>query len=298
MPLTIKSAVINYKDPDTGDYVEVNAVGDTAHVTDVQVNGTSVVTDNVANVPMATSNILGVVKPSNSGIQVNSNGQIFTKKATSSLIKSGENSYDVICPYNQHESVFYALAKLAGADMKNSSNSVGEFTDEAKIAIQKMLGLYEAPWELIKNGTFTNETETYFDISTDNNGSPFELTDCRIMISLPQQDNEASIGAYGRIKFYYDDNANDACYISAWTQAPGGTAKGGTAEIIQEGGMIIRHYTNGNTSGNSPSILANNAFEPGMNSQWQLTKKTYTKIRIDAVKGTCNYYLFGKRKWE
>ena len=111
-------------------------------VHDVQVNGSSVTQDGVANVPKATSNTLGVVRPSNSGIQVNSNGQIFTKKATSSIIKEGNNNYDPIVAYNQHESTFYGLAKAAGdTTQSQSNNAVGTYTDEAKAAIKSMIGV-------------------------------------------------------------------------------------------------------------------------------------------------------------
>ena len=37
--------------------------------------------------------------------------------------------------------MFYGLAKIAGTDMKSSNNAVGTYTDEAKGAIQNMLGI-------------------------------------------------------------------------------------------------------------------------------------------------------------
>lgn len=68
-------------------------------------------------------------------------GLLTVAKATDANIKSGTNIYSPIVPSNQHKSVFYALAKLAGADMKKSSNAVGTYTAEAKAAIQSMLGV-------------------------------------------------------------------------------------------------------------------------------------------------------------
>lgn len=67
---------------------------------------------------------------------------IIINRAGSSQVKGGTALYMPIVPANQHESTFYGLAKAAGADMKNSSNAVGTYTDEAKTAINKMIGSY------------------------------------------------------------------------------------------------------------------------------------------------------------
>ena len=111
---------------------------------DVQINGTSVVEDGVANIPKATNGNFGVTKFNGDyGISANSSWDTpRINKASAALIKGGEQTYVPIVPANQHESAFYGLAKAAGADMKNSSNAVGTYTDEAKTAINKMIGSY------------------------------------------------------------------------------------------------------------------------------------------------------------
>ena len=43
----------------------------------------------------------------------------------------------------QHKSTFYGLAKAAGADEKNSTLPVGQYTDNAKASIKAMLGIQD-----------------------------------------------------------------------------------------------------------------------------------------------------------
>lgn len=148
-------------------------------VQDVQVNGTSILENGVANVPVASENEYGVVKVNNagglSGIRLE-NGTLKTIPVTSAAVKAGNGNWVQIVPSHQHESTFYGLTKAAGVDMASSANPVGTYTDEAKIAIQKMLGIYEAPWELIADETLT-EDATSFIINVDSNGLPFQLID-------------------------------------------------------------------------------------------------------------------------
>ena len=108
-------------------------------VSDVQVNGTSVVSQGVANVPVAGSSTLGVIKIGN-GLILNSSNQIQVDPAGDSQIKAGTASSAFITPYRQEKSVFYGLAKAAGADMKDiSSTTVGVYPEAQKSAISEML---------------------------------------------------------------------------------------------------------------------------------------------------------------
>lgn len=109
-------------------------------VQDVQLNGTSILNNGVANVPMASTNSLGVVGIGSAfGIKVNENGRLYLDSAGVNAVKSGNVPYSPITVMNQHQSVFYGLAKAAGADMASSSNPVGQFTDDAKSKISDML---------------------------------------------------------------------------------------------------------------------------------------------------------------
>ena len=108
-------------------------------VNDVQINGLSVMSDGVANVPIASSSNLGVSKCSSSfGINARADGYLNIVSANSTAIKNGDAMYLPVTTTCQHESAFYGLAKVAGHDEKDSTLAVGEYTDEARTAIQNM----------------------------------------------------------------------------------------------------------------------------------------------------------------
>lgn len=108
-------------------------------VQDVQVADVSVLSDGVANVPAASSSAPGVVRVnSNYGFEMDGTAIRF-KNASDVQLKAGTNQYRTISPSTQHQAAFYGLAKAAGSDEKNSVLPVGEYTDEAKTAIQTML---------------------------------------------------------------------------------------------------------------------------------------------------------------
>ena len=110
---------------------------------DVQVNGTSVVENGVANIPIASSNgVLGVIYPDTTyGTGVNASGRLFVQKSSASQIKGGAQDFNPIVPLTQHTSVYYGLAKLAGVDLASGSDTVGVYPANAKTAIQTMLGV-------------------------------------------------------------------------------------------------------------------------------------------------------------
>ena len=108
-------------------------------VNDVQINGTSIVQNGVANVPLATKNNIGVEKI---GFGLQSYYGISISSAATSKIKTGSEQFEPITPRYQHASTFYGLAKASGDTTQSaSSNAVGNYTDEAKAKIQTMLGI-------------------------------------------------------------------------------------------------------------------------------------------------------------
>ena len=119
------------------------AVDLSGYLTDVQIDGTSIVNNGIAEMPITGTNVLGVVKTHpDYGIDVHRNTLIINK-ASDARVKAGTSTNHPIVPSNQHESVFYALAKIAGHDEKDSTLAVGTYTDEAKTAIRTMLGLQD-----------------------------------------------------------------------------------------------------------------------------------------------------------
>ena len=126
-------------------------------ISDVIAPGTNCVLDPidgryVKKTDYATANTAGLVKPG-SGIALEANtGKIYMDNASDAQIKSGAATNIAIPPFRQHTAAFYGLAKAAGADMANSSNAVGTYTQTAKTAIQTMLGI-EADIPLVETVT-------------------------------------------------------------------------------------------------------------------------------------------------
>lgn len=114
----------------------------TGGVSDVQMEGVSVVNNGVANIPAATTTSAGVVQVG-AGLAVDGNSDVvYVRPALFPEIKAGTARYAPITPEHQHESAFYGLATAAGdATQKSSSNAVGNYTDDAKEAIHEMLGI-------------------------------------------------------------------------------------------------------------------------------------------------------------
>lgn len=112
-------------------------------VRDVQVNGTSILNNGVANVPAGNTSNYGVVKIQQyGGLQLSGTGLLKTDAAGDSVVKAGTDTARPLVPSRQHLAAFYGLAKAAGdATQSASSNSVGAYTSEAKSAIQSMLGV-------------------------------------------------------------------------------------------------------------------------------------------------------------
>ena len=113
-------------------------------VTDVQVNGVSVLNNGVANVPIGTTTRYGVVSPSTSyGLQSYGSGssqRIGVLPANDAETNRGIEVYRPIAPARQHASAFFGLAKAAGADMGSmSSTTVGVYPVAQKSAIHTML---------------------------------------------------------------------------------------------------------------------------------------------------------------
>ena len=132
MPKTVENGVITEWE-----------FGEAGMVDDVRINGTSVVENKIANIPIANSLYPGVVKVSSGfGLKINSHdNNLEVEPADDTSIKIG-GGYAPITPGNQDKATFYGLASAAGDRTQwQSSNSVGTYTDSAKASIQSMLGV-------------------------------------------------------------------------------------------------------------------------------------------------------------
>ncbi len=186
--------------------------------------------------------------------------------------------------------------------MASSSNPVGTYSEEAKIAIQKMLGIYEAPWELIREDTFTNATEADHIVTADANGQAFALTDVIFQFETPKQSTASAKGNYGQVRFWYGSASANyyAVEPGAWTQEADATAHGFNVIIEQRNGMMFVGSTGNVLSSNSGNFRFR--YNTNLNdyvSQGKfmpLAERIISKIEIRGVLGTGHYKLYGKRK--
>ena len=115
-----------------------------APVQDVRINGNSIVTNNIANIPKATPGTYGVVCPTNTyGVNIVGNNYIGLVAATDTQIKNGTAVYATILPNNQYKAVFYGLSKAAGVDLANETVTLGTYPETSKTAIKAMLGVQD-----------------------------------------------------------------------------------------------------------------------------------------------------------
>lgn len=182
-----------------GDTITTEGVTPNAAVTtlsakmikDVQVNGSSVLTNGVANVPKSSSSTYGVLKVLDSGLAFNSSDQLYIVKANSSNVKDGGHQQRPIVPYNQHESTFFGLAKAASADMASlSSVTVGQYPEAQRRAISNMI---EPQFRKIAEVTTKNSQATVL-INTDLNGDAFSLKEIVIDFNCTAASGSGSAG--------------------------------------------------------------------------------------------------------
>ena len=170
-------------------------------VSDVKIGNSSIVSNGVANIHIAGYTDYGVVKVDTAkGVAIGS-GFLYVQKAIPELIKSGGSDYFPIVPSNQHQSVFYGLAKAAGDTTQAlSSNSVGTYTQTAKSAINSMLGIGD--YEIIKSVTLTEDSDS-ISITTDENGSAFKLKELAFIINMePSTDTTQNSNMYIKVDPY------------------------------------------------------------------------------------------------
>lgn len=271
-------------------------------VDDVQINGTSIKSNGVANIPYAYSTTTAGVVKIGMGLMIDGEGVVRINKALDDAIKAGNNEYQPITPRKQHLSAFYGLAKIAGDSTQSaSSNSAGIYTPEAKIAIQKMLGVYEAPWELIRTDSFTNATAADYTISLDANQQPFQLTDIALILTVPTQESAASVGNYGIVSFYQGTTIVRRAYMYANSSLSiPANSNSYVATVLLERHkelLEIRWTEWAQRNSHKTWISINGEATDGYQTAIGLNSSYFDSITISTILGTMNYRLFGKRKW-
>ena len=250
---------------------------------------------------VAISSSLGVVKVRNGydGLKLSADdpGRLMLSPPTSTQIKAGNDAYIPVTASKQHESTFYGLAKAAGdTTQSQSSNAVGVYTDSAKVAIQKMLGIYEAPWELIREDTFTNAEASSPQITVDSNGNSFELTDVILLLEMPTHDSESKVQNYIQL---YDGSTEVSRSTYFNTTLSANSVYHGAYFIAEKKDVLIFSTTKpmaANSNGSAPSMVYRQEFTNigGISEQ---SNYKVTKVSLPTITGKAHYKLYGRRKW-
>ena len=159
-----------------------------------------------------------------------------------------------------------------------------------------MLGIYEAPWELIREDTVSNATEADIYITVDGDGNAFELTDVYMQVWTPQQEVAASIGDYGTVRSYYDSSNYITSQMNTWTQAANAAARYGQVLLENKNGAVLNIVTQNTTQYSSAGVVARTNIINN-DALMKIGTFTFKKIVIKKVTGTAKYKLYGKRKW-
>ena len=173
------------------------------------------------------------------------------------------------------------------------SMAVGTYTDAAKIAIQKMLGIYQAPWELICDETTTQDLE-YFDVTTDTNGEPFSLIEAIIHMTIPVGANNGN----GGISVYDTYNPAGRPYISIKNLFNNSANQIRCARLWIDGGRFFGEVT-GETMTNeytyTTMMSSKNAL--GLYELDALNIFRIYSLNNFIIPSGAKFTIYGRRKW-
>lgn len=219
---------------DTGD-----ATNKFTPVEDVQVAGTSVMTDGVANIPIANKVTNGVVRPDFYGIGVNSGGILYIQNTSNPNITNRVASAPLTA-YN----LDYAV-KAAMCDGKGAA-----WTSAEQKAARERMGVDNA-YELIEEITLAEESMV--ERSTEPDGTPYNFAVIMLRTEFPASEKKDNISIFYRIgnqsntvRSYflspYNANAVKYGYSKVWLE--NGRYRSGWWSCAEAPGQYAQYYEN------------------------------------------------------
>lgn len=126
---------------------------DDVPVKDVQTNGTSIVKDGVANIPIAAAGgKLGLVFPAGFGIGVTTTGALAINKATDELLSAKTNNFQPVVPSNLDSAVKVGVTTnenaLTDTEKENACSWLGALPDTTKYGSSLSLTINEQTYIL------------------------------------------------------------------------------------------------------------------------------------------------------
>lgn len=150
-----------------------------APVKDVQVAGSSVLTDGVANVPIANKTTNGVMRPDFYGVGVSSSGILYVQNTTNNNITNRMSSAPLTA---------YSLDYVVKAAMCDGKGAA--WTDAEQKAARERMGA-DGNYVLIEETVLTEET-SQFERAQEPDGTPYNFTAIKVVVKfVPGQTNGA-----------------------------------------------------------------------------------------------------------
>ena len=150
-----------------GEKGERGEKGDSASATDVQINGTSITVDGVADIPIASDKVNGVMKVNRNGGVTVVNETLTLVRGTNASIENRATSLSPIVPSN----LDYAV-KCAMTDGKGEV-----WTQDEKAMARERIGIDE--WEVLADMTLTEDVGSVT-VYTNMNGEAFQVRKMRL----------------------------------------------------------------------------------------------------------------------
>ncbi len=144
----------------------------TAPVQDVQVNGTSILNNGVANVPMATIDSYGAIKSGGYGILTDTAGQLYVQGLTKAKYDSVANSFGISKKTLENIKQFYV------DDILCSTDETQALTTAQKIAAKERIGVRHE--QLIEKIVVEDETTSTISRYAEPNGDSYNFAEFSI----------------------------------------------------------------------------------------------------------------------
>lgn len=157
----------------------------TAPVQDVQVNGTSVLSDGIANVPIATESSYGIIKSGGYGIAVNTVGNLYITGLTKSQYDSASNEFGI------SKKTLENIKQSYVDDILCSTDETQALTTAQKISARERIGVRHE--QLIEKIVIEDETTSTISRYAEPNGEPYSFAEFSLYYHIPSDGDTLSV---------------------------------------------------------------------------------------------------------
>lgn len=166
---------------------------------DTRIDGSSIVNDGVADIPMADLDVKGAVVLGNTtyGVTKLTSGALTLRKATDQDLSARTNGYRPIVPNNLDTAVKFAMSDGKGDD----------WTGTEQLNARKRIGL-GGDFELIEEITLTTPTNTITRSATPS-GKPYSFKNIVVVVDNLKKNNNTSTSGFTVLTVQLDNIATD-----------------------------------------------------------------------------------------